>query len=447
MRRKKLIVLLLFLVTVLSINVNAKEEYNKSILSFESKTEEIESGKDIHYLINFKVSGNKETYQNYRLNILLPKKEYINFNQNINELMIDNQKPVYDVKNNMLKWNFKTLKSGNSYKLVLKVNTKNSIIPDGSELVSKATLLNTNKIEKEESAKTKLKSTGKLAVSNKFSEVLDSDFIVPAQGKQGIWDFSVSVPKSEFGDKSIKENSQITVSYLLQEGVEYKNVVSGSDMPTEVTKNPDGTTIIEWKYTADSFKNQNANKNDFFSKKYQIITHFKQEIPQFTNVNTVGKIETTFFDMNSTSTKEENATVFVLSSEPRPIDTDGNVWVSSGYGPKDGKGDVTYEILDPVVYDGDLLGYGIGIAPGFATHPSKGFSDYETYYSVDDHLYLAHWYTGSFSYCPDVTYECIPPKNKIKYDVYVKYGFKDNMDENYSLFLKDVEPEEIYYGV
>jgi hypothetical protein len=98
----------------------------------------VSSGNDAAYQLVFKTTGSVAEYTNAVINIELPDSEFAEFNQNLSELQIAGVEPSYDSENNLLSYAFDTLKTGQTYENIIKLETENGVTPNGTELAVSA---------------------------------------------------------------------------------------------------------------------------------------------------------------------------------------------------------------------------------------------------------------------------------------------------------------------
>lgn len=112
-------------------------------LTYEPMNSEIYSGETGVYQLNFKVTGSTINIGKATLEISLPNTNggETALGSSLDELEIEGVKPRYDKDLNKLVYEFTSLKSGQSYRTVVKIITTNGIVGNGSKLVSKATLI------------------------------------------------------------------------------------------------------------------------------------------------------------------------------------------------------------------------------------------------------------------------------------------------------------------
>ncbi|MDR3215066.1 MAG: hypothetical protein LBT75_02145 [Bacilli bacterium] len=414
---------------------------------------EIDAGDIANFNLYLKITGSNTEFNNAKLEIVIPKEQYLSFKQNLDELIIAKVKPT--LKNNILVWNFKKLNAGIMDKLVLKIKTENGLSPNGSKVILNGTFSADNLVDDhnkqtkiKESAQINIKSNGKLATTNYFNKVLDTSYIAPSQGDVGIWDFSFSVPKLSYGSKFIKEGSTIHVEYRLDKLIEYQDVYGNTPKPTKIQKNDDGSLSLIWEFKAPSYELQQKDAKHIFEQNFQLKLYFPPTIPQFQIVsNTVtGKI--TFFDDTNVSSTSLNSSIAVLISNPNIIATEGTPWTIKGSSPKDAVGGVSSNNQDVKVYDSALLGFGLYTTMGYADNALWGPTKYYIDYEVDDHLDIDKFYSGDFYYRPNSKFPGgLPIKKDVVYDIYVKYGTKANHDQDYSLFLENVRPQKWFHNI
>ncbi|MDL2212239.1 hypothetical protein LJB88_05115, partial [Erysipelotrichaceae bacterium OttesenSCG-928-M19] len=262
-----------------------------------------------------------------------------------------------------------------------------------------------------------------------------------------IWKFSISVPKLKYGSKFVKENSTIKVSYLIDAFQSYQGIEGLTPSPTSVVNNSDGTTTLNWDIKAPSYEEQSQQDKNFFEQNFEVKLKVKPTTPTYTQLTNKVTSEVLFFDNDVLTSNDLTAKVAVTVQDPKLIVSNGDTWGISSKGPRDSFGGVSgSNNLDITVYDGALLGFGVTPTMAMMDSGVNGPTNYEIYYHVDDHLYLDMFHSGNFFYSPNnkVTPDKLPLKTPVIYDVYVKYGYDNNKDANYSLLFSNVKQGEWY---
>ncbi|MDR3214898.1 MAG: hypothetical protein LBT75_01290 [Bacilli bacterium] len=412
--------------------------------------DEINAGDVASFNLYLKITGSNTILKNAKLEIILPNAKYLNFKQNLDELIIAKVKPT--LKNNRLVWDFKSLKAGVMDKIVLKINTANGISPDGHKVMINGQFSADNLVDDndktdviKDSADIKIKANGKLAATNYFKNVLDTNFISPSQGDEAIWEFSLSVPKLASGSKYLKEGSIIKVEYEIDKFITYQGVANKTPQPTTISKNNDGSTLLVWEFKAPQYELQDQDLKHIFEQNFQLQLYFPIDIPQFQIVTNKVVGSVVFFDETNAVSTSLKSSIIVLSSNPSAIASNGSSWAISGKSPIDSVGGVSGNNQDIKVYDSALLGFGISANMGLADSATYGPTKYYLTYDVDDHLDIYSFYSGDFYYRPNSKFPAgLQFKKELIYDIYVKYGTKNNQEQDYSLFLENVTPGKWY---
>jgi putative cell wall-binding protein len=426
--------------------------------SITAKNDVVESGNLADFNIYLKVTGSKTSFKNAKIVLDLPSESYISLEQDLNQLKIDNRIPIYDKANHKLTWSFDELNSGISQKLVLELKTSNGMTPNDSLIkvegvFSADNLLDDsgNKEEIRESASVKVVSNGKIAMTSKFSTAEGKFLVSPAQGENGVWNFSCSVPKLETGTRFIKEGSKIEVSYTLDEFVHYVDVVNDTLKPKEITTDNNGKTTLKWEFEAADTSAQEAAEKNIFERSFSVKTLFDEDTPQFQSVENNLTTSVQFFDGTVKSSESLAASTTVLTRDPKYPESNGTHWTIAAKGPKDSEGGLSgSENLDITAHDTALLAFGANLTVGPADNATCGPSSYEFYYHIDDHLNMDRFYSGDFFYRPNSAFPAgLPIKTPVEYDVYAKYGYDDSRgkDAEYSMLFEGVTTSKWYRNI
>ncbi|MEG0283653.1 MAG: hypothetical protein RR543_01780 [Erysipelotrichales bacterium] len=425
----------------------------KGDFSLEANKDSIESGEVATFDMYFKITGSSTNFKNAKIVVELPDWNYIVFDQELKDLDINGVTPTY--KGNKLTWSFDSIQGGTMDKHILKIKTLNGLTPNDTALKIKGTFSADNLVDGNdvpcivnEEASINVKSNGKIALTNHFTNVKDTELVAPSQGETGIWDFSFSVPKLNTGSKLIKENSDIKIKYKLDSLLEYKGVYGSTPTPTNVSTDSSGSTVLEWEFKAPTKQEQVDALNNFFEQNFQIEIFFPTTIPQYQLVTNTLETSANFFDESTIKSDSLNASITVLLSDPDSISSNGVAWAISGRSPSNDVGGTTNDNPDVKVYDDALLGFGLYATMGYGDNPLYGPTQYHLIYEVDDHLDINRFYSGTFKFRPNSNFPSgIPLKEEVIYDVYVKYGTKANQDSEYSLLLEDVTPDKWYLNI
>ncbi|MGY3724545.1 hypothetical protein, partial [Granulicatella balaenopterae] len=370
-----------FLVMMLTFNAiapNAPFVYadtaNPNIqLSLNSLAPEIQAGESAVYQMDFKVSGAMEevneqlnTAEKREVVIQLPKDttfyEMPSDFENVAITSFDKDGnlvktvPTYDANQHQLIYEFSSLQAGTSSRVFLKLNTKNGITPNNTQMALSAKFA-AGKFETNTNANVTINSQTEITASKAFVGIQNKENAVSAMpGENVIWTIKVAVPKKQVGQRNIKGN--VTVRDVLPQYLEYKGLVNQeqSDITVKESKSNNATTLD---FTI-PVNDDNDDDNNLFYKEIQFYT----KVPEWLSQNT---------DYENTVTasveNEDNLTVDVTSNKAmvpvvingNPVKpTYGNYLYPANRGPKDGKGDYASEQIpnpNPQVDDMAMLAF------------------------------------------------------------------------------------------
>ncbi|WP_239253857.1 MucBP domain-containing protein [Listeria ilorinensis] len=398
--------------------------------SLDAQKENIESGQIANFNLFLMITGPNTRYTNSQIKINLPAEA--SFNQNLAELKIANVTPTYDRAKHQLIYKLGTLESGFSQKVVLKLNTTNGQMTNGTELLVKAVFTADNLSEEvAEEGKTTVNASATTALSNHFDIVENSVMNTPAQGDTGIWTFALNIPKKQTGTLFINEGSTITIKYILDDYLEYRGVTNSTPEPDEIN----GQELV-WKIAAPSYAEQTA-ADVLFNKSFQIRTYFKDTTPNFTNVTASAEVSTDFIGLSSSKVDTSSASVAVSTNTPEDIPpTIGNVYAPAHRAPVDANWGIATVTGNPdiKVYDTAKLGFSLLLNSAMNDSLSFDFQYYDAYYKIDDHLNLEHFYSGNFYFRPNTSFDFGQLKTDPAYNLLVKY----KGDTDWTLIKEDV---------
>lgn len=423
----------------------------KGDFTLSSQKEKVEAGSNVNFDIYLNITGNQTFFKNANLRLELPKE--VLFNQDLQELMIGGQMPVYDQGTGILLYHFDTLPSGVSDKVVLKLQSLNGKTYDGTEIKLKGTFSADNLLddagkvaEVEQTASATIVATGKLGLTNKFKGIVDNpEAISPSQGDSTIWEFGFSVPKLDVGTKFLKEGSKIKVTYTLDPWAEFEQVLDQTPAPTAINGQE-----LYWEFDAPSTQVQTEALKELFGQVFRIKVKYKKETPQYTKVKNTLTGNVVFNDgkTGEIRTEQLDATVTVLQSEADITNQKGSVWPIANYGPSDNKGGILWKNGSDglKVYDSALLGFSLTAGLTYADSYIREPDEYQIDYHIDDHLNISQFFSGYFYYRPNSGFVSanpgwIPLKEDPSYDLYVKYSGED---ADWALLKSDIRPEQWY---
>ncbi|SER29065.1 MucBP domain-containing protein [Granulicatella balaenopterae] len=335
-------------------------------LSLNSLAPKIYAGESAVYQMDFKVSGAMEEV-NEQLNTAKKREIVIQLPEDttfysmpsdeaylktlaIASLDKDGQKveivPTYDADNHQLIYAFSSLRAGTSARLFLKLDTKNGVTPNNTEMALSAKFAAGEEELASTEAKTKIKAQLPIAATKSFDGVLDEDgkikegVIAAKSGDNVQWSVRVEVPTTEVGMSLIKDGEPVIVEDILNDNLSYVSA-QGEDM----TVNPNGQTV-SFSFptkTRDEQLKLLAEGKSLFVREFTLITKVKEGITEYTEIpNMVTATVTAKEDTQKTT--ESNKPAVVVSSEGRDSSqVNGSILYPIFYGPKDGNGGYNFD--------------------------------------------------------------------------------------------------------
>ncbi|MCC2249809.1 LPXTG cell wall anchor domain-containing protein [Virgibacillus sp. AGTR] len=364
------------------------------------------SGNDAAYKLVFKTTGSITEYTNATIFIDLPTLETITFNQELSELEIAGVQPIYDSENNRLVYEFDTLKTGQTYEKIIKLQTSNGFTPDGTELEISASFEADEQKKVDDNALVVVDASNPINITKRFTDVQGNERNLPTPNSQTVWEINVDIPKNSTGQLYIDENSQITVIDTLPDGLSYDSTINGPE-PEQ-----NGNQLI-WTFDAPSFDDQETAKDSLFNANMEMVLSVGNNTVNQTLTNNVA-INTLFIGDNE-SNVNTNDSITIVDSDTANGDIEGNWYVPVHVGPLDGEGNIapnSNRDPNPIVYDDALLGFSHGIAP-LPESAQGDFEEYTTSYHIDSNLIFKEIETPrGFIYRPNADYpNGVPLKN------------------------------------
>lgn len=288
----------------------------------------VESGNDALFKLTLKTTGSQVKYNQSKIIVQIPEVKTVNFTQDLQELEMAGVVPTYDSMTRQLTYHFDELKSGQTYERIIKLNTENGMMLNGTVISIKTKLHLENELTSAEpymEAKKKIKSGHSIVIE----KVAMKSAKPPKPGSTVSWKINVSIPKCQTGQLYLKEGTEIKVIDTLPKGLEFIKSQIGTDKPT-VNQNK-----LIWTFKAPSLAEQKTQSESLFSKTLIIDT----------KVNNVGEVvnqadvEATFLDgielKPGATTKGK---VLVFDSTPNTGEINGTIQTPLHLGPTDGTG-------------------------------------------------------------------------------------------------------------
>src|SRR5690625_4416183 len=352
------------------------------------KKKNVHAGNDAAYNLVVKVTGAMTTYHNAKIVVDLPDHEHAKFTQDLSELEIDGVQPIYDEAENQLIYEFAKLRSGQTYESLIKVNTDNGPIPNGTELIARASFIADEQEEITDDASLTIKAAKALSVSKRFKEARSGGqpLFGPRPGSFTYWDIKVDIPKETVGQMFLKEGSKIIIKDTFSSGLNDFNLISSS--PTLNNPVISGRTVT-WELDAPTIVEQAEAEGELYTLEFQVRLHVNN------NTNLIGtsqennvEVTATFIDDES-MTESSKDTITIISSEQADGEIDGTVVYTQHIGPRDSNGNVgggDYGLdPNPEVYDDAYLQFRHGI---HSLRPGKkyDYDEFRTEYTIDPNL-------------------------------------------------------------
>lgn len=410
--------------------------------------ETVESGKAAMYNLVFKTTGSQKEYHNAQIVIDLPINDYTGFTQDLAELTIAGEVPVYNEEKHTLTYNFDTLKTGQTYDVMIKVDTKNGYIPNGTELEAKASFESDEREKVQDEAVVTVSASSAISVNKKFTGTIweDNEWkeAPPKPDRITIWEIKVEIPKKDIGQMYLKEGSKIIVTDTLPDGLTFEAAPYGVRQ--------EGNKLI-WEFDAPNLDQQDNAEDSLFTQTIEVWLRTKIGTENTFQKN-IADVEAVFVD-DSVNIENAEASIPIYQSGSNLKPGHGEYYIPLHAGPVNGEGVNITEIegstLDdlnpnPTVYDDALLNFGIDIMP----LPEGALYDFERLsykYHIDPNLIFdgivtpGNWvYDPYFSYYPSSPQEV--PIEKLErnpeYDIYAE------VNGQRTLLIENAEDERYY---
>lgn len=399
---------------------NNKRDENtlNTAVTIEAVTSEIESGQIIPFVLTVKFTGNQKIYENAKLIVSLPNKEFTNLNQDLEQLEIAHVTPSYNEKKHQLVYDFEQIKAGQTYDTVIKLSTENGIIPNNTELKIKSEFFSDEETITDE-ASTMVLASHPIVFTKEYNGVevdgqIEKRF--PQKGDLTIWSINVEIPKKNTGQLFLDPSKEINMLDSFSDHLEF---VSLSD--DKLISVSESANNIEWSFVPPTLGEQEKKSDKLVTKTFQV----KMKVKDDTDVGTLIKNKATVsanFIGNSTQNAESEEKVMVVGAPSDTEDLHGYYLVIGHFGPKDGLGHIAdFKELNPnpTVYPWGTLKFAHYIT-SYDLGAWNDFKKYDLYYDIDDHLKLLELKTpGDFWYQPTVE----SPKHLImdkqpRYEIY-----------------------------
>ncbi|MGO3195802.1 isopeptide-forming domain-containing fimbrial protein [Vagococcus salmoninarum] len=327
-------------------------------VSYTSKMPLIDAGVNSIFLLEFKVTGSVIKYEQVDLAVKLPTVGH--FNQNLEELTIAGVTPQYNQETNELLYHFETLKTGQTYKTVIKIQTENGTTLNGTVLKSDAVLSIPGLPVITETAQTVIQASTPFAMSKVYLQTYANSggnkpkTTPPLQGDYSIWKIKANVGKNTTAALFLKEGSKIVIKDTLPINLNYVSASDGGQYNN-------ATRTITWEFTAPTIAEQKLLENSLFSKELTVETQFATSNTKYYTLE--NKVSGTITDLaDRVTTQNAAATINLLQGDGDVPPVTGTIYLSQHIGPRDGKGNLAPGDgnLNPVptVYDTDLLKFG-----------------------------------------------------------------------------------------
>ena len=235
--------------------------------------------------------GTKDFYEDVTLVISLPKEingSTIIFDQDLEELKINGQLPVFDEDKLTLTYHFELLAGGIESSVSIKITTVNGSALNNVELDIEASIEATNLELKKMSESVTLSADANVSLTNILDGILIDDKLVTKSSVRyedtAVFSTGISVMKLESGTLKTDKNKQIKFTYKLPEGFTYVSNSSGQE-PTI------GEELV-WLFDS----NMNEDEDYYLNMNFSIVASLDTEIVPFTKVVNTATASIDFID-------------------------------------------------------------------------------------------------------------------------------------------------------
>lgn len=429
----------------------------KAYIVVDGTTESIEVGQTAQFQIVVSLSNIQAEYYDVNIVVDLPtiiNGDTISFNQPLSNLAIKGVVPTYNQVSKQLSYHFPILEGGFESSVIVIIQTKNGAALNNQKLAVAGTIGYADSNVQTQSAEITIMATQNASLSNQITGVIRDgemtalsdheldgseagvmeNVIGVRYGDEAIFSLAASVNKFQTGSIALKAGSNVVLSYVLDDGLEYISDTS------EVTPSVNGN-----KYTWTFPVNLNEDDVYYFVKNFDVHTKVARDLTVFSKLKNNAQLQVTYTD-DKTVDYQSDATVIVTpdSSYMTELELQGSAFKSLFNGPKDGTGEVIpYDNVDPQVTDGALLGWGFYLSPLSATNPYKGMNAYDVFFHPDENLNIYQIYSGNFYYIPSslfITNGRQPLVEPLYYSISIKY----TDEEKWYQGLESISPGKYY---
>lgn len=362
-------------------------------ISIEAVRDSTETGTAAIYKLVLKVTGSQVFYKNVKLSIKLPKNDYTDFTQPLDDLIIAGVYPVYNKETKIIDYHFDKLYSGQTYEKIITVDTENGYIPNGTIIKTEANLTfesNEEKLNQKSNAEVTLVASSGISVSKVMDKSqLDDKNSVPTPGGSLRWSISASVSHKKTGQMYLKPGSEIIVRDILPKGLTY-----------DATKLEPGTGKAEigpkgeliWRFIVPSIEEQKQNEDYLFDKTIEFWTKVSNDskLIDTTLMNKANISGTSIDNKLVDPASETDYSVTIVDSTGNSINPDGGVMVPIHLGPSDGdggRGTISKRNPNPTVYQDAYLQFAYRVA-GYKPALRHPMENLIYTYNVDKNLIL-----------------------------------------------------------
>ena len=330
------------------VEVAALSETDNISVSFHPVQEPVLSGDDIAYVMEVKLTGSKGEVKDAKLTLNFEETEYITFDQStLEKLAIAGVTPTYE--KNQLVYEFDELKKGQSYERVVKFNTVNGYLPEGTKFKVTGSLegkhVTTSNEEKETSEQKEedfkvnfhgentIKASGTLNLSK---VALDSKNkpgkTLYTTGDIVHYKMELKIPQKSKGQLYLSEGHKVVLTDTLPAGLEYVSMIQGP-APKKSGQQ------LTWEFDVPTLKEQ-EKLDDLLDKTIMIKAKVTSESDGKSLKNNA-ELQAHFLDeaaSTATSTVTSASSIYV-GKAPSAVDiVDGSYYVPQFAGPSNGEG-------------------------------------------------------------------------------------------------------------
>lgn len=335
------------------VQASAPTPYNVA-LSLNSASPTIDAGAKAVFKLELKVTGALKNYNNVQLIVNLPKDTKMN--QNLQELQIADVTPYYDSGNHRLVYAIPLMKTGQTYRTFVELDTVNGSLLNGTKLQANASIEANDFSRVTDTAEMTVNSSFEVSIDKTYDQTLGKDNTKPPiSGDYGIWKITATIPKKKQGQLFIKPGTIISITEKIPEYLEFMDYTT-----TMGYQYNSSNKTVTWNIVAPSIESQTAMSDYLFQREFQVRTRFSANIPNYTKIINQATISAVGLD-GVTVNSSASANVVTATGKDSVPTTPGSLFSPAHFGPTDGEGTIsntyTYNMKMPTVYESARLGF------------------------------------------------------------------------------------------